>query len=49
MKVPHDLFKLTTADENTGGPRFVGAAVATEGDPPPKNRVFMKGGGGPAQ
>ena len=34
--VPHDLFKLTAADENTGGPRFVGAEVATERDPPPK-------------
>ena len=27
-EVPHDLFKFTTGDENTGGPRFVGAAVA---------------------
>ena len=35
MKVPHDLFKLTTGDENAGGPRFVGAGVATERDPPP--------------
>ena len=36
MKVAHDLFKLTTPDENAGGPRFVGAVVATERDPPPR-------------
>ena len=28
MKVPHDLFKLTTADENTRGHRSVRATVA---------------------
>jgi len=28
LKVADDLFKFTTVDENTGGPRFVGAAVA---------------------
>jgi len=30
------LFKFTTANENAGGPRFVGAAVATERDPAPR-------------
>jgi len=29
MRVRHDLFKFTTVHENAGGPRFVGAAVAT--------------------
>ncbi len=34
--VSHDGFELSTADENAGGPRFVGAAIATERNPPPK-------------
>ena len=29
IRVHDGLFKFTTADENSGGPRFVGAAVAT--------------------
>jgi hypothetical protein len=40
-EVVHDVFNFTTADENAGRPRSVGAAVATgDGghprDPPPK-------------
>jgi hypothetical protein len=42
MKGPHDLFRLTTADEDTGGPRFVGAAVATERDPPSKPHLHRR-------
>ena len=29
IEVAHDLFKVTTVDENTGGPRSVGATIAT--------------------
>ena len=31
MKVAHELLRFTTVDENAGGPRFVGAAVAFMG------------------
>ena len=37
VKVSYDLCRFTTTGENAGGPRFVGAAVATERDPPPKS------------
>ncbi len=40
MKVPHDLFKFTSADEKTGGRRHKGRDGAR---PSTKNRIFMKG------
>jgi len=40
IEVPHDLFKLTSANENAGGPHSVGAKGATGDGGHPRDPPF---------